>query len=137
MSGNPQLDTQIITAILSVMTGVMTAAVLAFARWTHGLHADRRREMSEMERRRRDESEALKRIEATTASLPAISNGVRQLLKAELVRCYEIWTEKGWIDTEGREHVDSIYRAYHSLAGNGTGTKLHEELMALPIRRHG
>lgn len=29
MSGNPQLDTQIITAIFSVMTGVMTAAVMA------------------------------------------------------------------------------------------------------------
>lgn len=136
MSGNPQLDTQIITAILSVMTGVMTAAVLAFARWTHGLHADRRREMSEMERRRRDESDALRRIERTTTCIPAISNGVRQLLKAELVRSYESFVERGWIDTEGREHVENVYRAYHSLAGNGTGTKLYEEIMKLPIRRN-
>lgn len=30
------------------------------------------------------------------------------------------------------EEVEHVYIAYHGLDGNGTGTKLYEEIMVLP-----
>ena len=30
------------------------------------------------------------------------------------------------------EEADRVYQAYHSLGGNGAGTKIYEELKALP-----
>lgn len=30
------------------------------------------------------------------------------------------------------EEVEHVYIAYHGLGGNGTGTKLYEEIMVLP-----
>ena len=38
------------------------------------------------------------------------------------------------IDTDGLDNVGVIYRAYHGLKGNGTGTNLYKRVCALPIK---
>lgn len=40
----------------------------------------------------------------------------------------------GYIDTDGLDNVGVIYRAYHGLKGNGTGTNLYKRICALPIK---
>lgn len=42
------------------------------------------------------------------------------------------------LEVDLAEEFDRIYIAYHGLGGNGTGTKLYEEIMVLPtISRRG
>lgn len=52
-------------------------------------------------------------------------------------RLYLICThyiKMGYIDTDGLDNVGVIYRAYHGLKGNGTGTNLYKRICALPIK---
>ena len=65
----------------------------------------------------------------------AMTSGVRSILRVELVRAHREWVEeKGYITLEAREYVQRTYESYHALGGNGVGTTLYNDLMALPIR---
>jgi hypothetical protein len=64
-----------------------------------------------------------------------MTSGVRSIIRAELVRAHREWVEeKGYITLEAREYVQRTYESYHALGGNGVGTTLYNDLMALPIR---
>lgn len=41
---------------------------------------------------------------------------------------------KGSIDTDAMRNLEYLYRSYHALGGNGTGTELYNRAKALPIR---
>lgn len=61
----------------------------------------------------------------------AYSDGMRVLLKERLYDMHERYVVHGEPMPYGaKEREESVYRAYHALGGNGTGTHLHEELMA-------
>ena len=65
----------------------------------------------------------------------AIVSGMRTLLRNELVAMHREWAEeKGYITLEALEYAQETYEAYHGLGGNGSGTKLWEDLNALPVR---
>ena len=40
----------------------------------------------------------------------------------------------GHIDLPGLKNVEYLYKSYHALGGNGTGTELYTRAKALPIR---
>lgn len=42
--------------------------------------------------------------------------------------------ERGWISLHGLEAAQKMYDEYHRLGGNGTVTKLMEDLKELPVR---
>lgn len=66
----------------------------------------------------------------------AIGDGVRSLLRCELVRAHREHCIRGEpMALEDREFVHRTYEAYHSLGGNGTGTRLYEELMEVDLGR--
>jgi len=44
------------------------------------------------------------------------------------------YIEKGYIDLPGLKNVEYLYKSYHALGGNGTGTELYTRAKALPIR---
>ena len=44
---------------------------------------------------------------------------------------------QGWCTLEDKEYAERTYIAYHELGGNGTGTVLYEDIMALPIKDNG
>lgn len=46
--------------------------------------------------------------------------------------CYYI--ERGWITLNGLEAAEKMYAEYHNLGGNGTVTKLMEDVWELPVR---
>lgn len=68
-----------------------------------------------------------------TAIEQALRSGMRALLWRELKNLHSEAAEKGGMTIEDRRHMDNVYNSYHSLGGNGTGTKLYEEAMSLPI----
>lgn len=62
----------------------------------------------------------------------AMETGLRTLLRAELLEIHAKYRPLGDIPLEVMEEADRVYQAYHSLGGNGAGTKVYEELKALP-----
>ena len=62
----------------------------------------------------------------------AMEAGLRTLLRAELLEIHAKYVPLGCIPLDVMEEADRVYQAYHSLGGNGAGTKIYEELKALP-----
>lgn len=66
----------------------------------------------------------------------AIAAGIKTLLRNELVASHREWVEeKGYIKLEALEYIEDTYNCYHALKGNGSGTKLWEDIKALPVKR--
>lgn len=62
----------------------------------------------------------------------AMETGLRTLLRAELLEIHArhvVHHEP--ISVSIQDEADRVYRAYHSLGGNGTGTMMHEQIMRL------
>lgn len=72
------------------------------------------------------------RDEAQEARARAMQEGLRTLLRAELLEIHAKHVPLGRIPVAVMEEADRVYRAYHSLGGNGAGTKVYEEIKALP-----
>ncbi|MBI0106192.1 hypothetical protein [Bifidobacterium polysaccharolyticum] len=62
----------------------------------------------------------------------AMETGLRTLLRAELLEIHAKYVPMDYIPLGVMEEADRVYQAYHSLGGNGAGTKVYEELKALP-----
>lgn len=63
----------------------------------------------------------------------ALKAGLQALLRAEIVRSYDKYSERGSITLHGLEAVDLMYKSYHALGGNGTITKLMDDMRELPV----
>lgn len=64
----------------------------------------------------------------------ATERGIQALLRDRIVQSYYHNAERGWITLHGLENVEALYREYHALGGNGTVTKLVEDLRELEVR---
>lgn len=74
-----------------------------------------------------------KRVKQLKKENDANKSGTIALLHNELVKNYnEYKVQKGYMPIWAKENVEMIYKSYHSLGGNGTGTQLYNEMMALP-----
>ncbi|MBR3762180.1 MAG: hypothetical protein IKK59_05500 [Lachnospiraceae bacterium] len=63
----------------------------------------------------------------------AMRKGVRALLRADLIRLYNKYhDELGYCPIYVKQSLEEEYQHYHTLKGNGVGTNLYKELMALP-----
>ena len=70
----------------------------------------------------------------TEAKQEANNKGTCALLRDRIVQSYYHYFERGWITLHGLESVEKMYEEYHNLGGNGTITKLVEDLKELPVR---
>lgn len=98
------MNTEIIAALIGA---AVTVANVAFTSIT-------------TRKRRRDER---------TEQLEA---GVQCLLRAEIIRSHEKYTERGKCPIYAREALTRAYQAYHALGGNDVATDLYRDLMELP-----
>lgn len=64
----------------------------------------------------------------------ALEEGVRALLKNELVRRYREYEIKGELSILDKTSIEEMYKQYRNLGGNGTVKKLIEELLGLPTK---
>ena len=74
-----------------------------------------------------------KKLKEEKEDYESIKYGMLSLLRAELIRSGEKYLEQGWISIYARDAFEKAYSAYHGLGGNGTITKLYEDVMELPI----
>lgn len=75
---------------------------------------------------------AYQRLYKRAKSQEMVLCGVTTLLRIEIIRDYNKWMELGYCPIWAKENVDDMYEKYHELGGNGVGTRLHDEIMALP-----
>lgn len=59
-------------------------------------------------------------------------NGLKALLRNEIVRIYETYSKLGYCPSYMKENANEIYLNYHKLKGNGFATALIKEIYALP-----
>lgn len=76
----------------------------------------------------------LKRQKASDARQRATELGIQALLRDRIIQAYYHYSERGWITLHGLENVEALYKEYHALGGNGTVTKLVEDLRELEVR---
>lgn len=63
----------------------------------------------------------------------ATRRGLRALLRADLIRLYNKYhDELGYCPLYVKQALEDEYRQYNVLKGNGVGTNIYKELMALP-----
>lgn len=107
----------------------------------------RRAEIRDAEREEREEqrfgeldsklNDIDSRIDVMSERFDRIDKSDRALMRNELVRAHREWVEeKGWITLEALEFIDETYDEYHSRGGNGSGTRLWEDIHRLPIMEH-
>ena len=62
----------------------------------------------------------------------AIEVGLQCLLRAEIIRSYEKYTERKFCPLYAKEALRREYDSYHNLGGNDVATDLYRQIMALP-----
>ena len=75
-----------------------------------------------------------KRIRAQEDERKAVKEGLLAMLHERLYQACLHYISQGWIDDDGLKNLEYLYRSYHKLGGNGTGTELYNRAKALPIR---
>ena len=59
-------------------------------------------------------------------------NGMRSLLKNEIIRVYEKYISLGYCPSYVKENIKDVYDSYHKLKGNGMCTSMVNDLYKLP-----
>lgn len=62
----------------------------------------------------------------------ATDEGLRSLLRADMVRTYEKAIEKGYAPVYVRDSFEGCFIAYTTLGGNGVISDIHAKLLQLP-----
>jgi hypothetical protein len=69
------------------------------------------------------------------AKVRASANGLQCLLRAEIIRQYEKWSDRGFCPVYAKEALEKAYTAYHGLGGNDVATTMYETIMKLPTEK--
>lgn len=64
----------------------------------------------------------------------ALRLGMQALLRAELIKDYNKWSEKGYAPVYVRENFINMYNQYHSLGANGVMDDMKDKFLQLPIK---
>lgn len=75
-----------------------------------------------------------RKFKSERAKNQAIENGLRDILRLQILDTYDKCVQNGRIITVSRKDaIDSAYNSYHALGGNGTITQVHTEIMQMTI----
>lgn len=67
----------------------------------------------------------------------ANSRGTMLLLRVQLIEYHDKYMSKGDIPSYAYENFNEMYKAYHSLGGNGMVTKMKNEIEELHLKKKG
>lgn len=76
----------------------------------------------------------MNRRDKETEKDKALCSGVQCLLRAEIIRSYEKYIDKGYCPLYSKQALTTAYKSYHALGGNDVATDLYEKIMDLPER---
>ena len=62
----------------------------------------------------------------------AMQSGLQSLLRAEIIRQHEKYTDRGYCPIYAKDALRREYESYHLLGGNGVITDLYNDLISLP-----
>lgn len=65
----------------------------------------------------------------------AVELGIQALLRDRIIRAYNHYMEKGYCPIYAMENVESMYKYYYLLGGNGAITGLLEKLREMPTEK--
>lgn len=95
--------------------GIPSAILSGVIAYVQGIYRRVKRENAE----RKTEAEALK-------------NGIQALLRAELIKSWEKWSERGYAPIYARENFENCWVQYHALGVNGVMDNIHDKFLLLP-----
>lgn len=79
---------------------------------------------------------AAAKLKGIARSVGALKDGMRSMLRCELVRCHERYVVRGEpMGLSDLEYVQRTYESYHGIGGNGIGTSLYEEIAQAGVRK--
>lgn len=78
-----------------------------------------------------------KRVKREREADGVVQRAVCALLRNHLYELHDKYMEKGFYPIHARENVQSLFKAYTSLGGNGTVPALMHELEQLPTIKDG
>ena len=61
-----------------------------------------------------------------------IKEGIKALLRAQMLNDYEYYSKLAYAPIPAREIFEDCYKQYHNLGGNGVMDDIHDKFMALP-----
>lgn len=64
----------------------------------------------------------------------AVENGVQCLLRCEIIRTHEKYSEQGWCPVHIKEALKREYSAYSALGGNDVAKEMYHELLEMPVK---
>lgn len=71
-----------------------------------------------------------------TKQVLAMRKGLRAMLRADIIRLYNKYHDDlEYCPLYVKQALEEEYKEYHKIGGNGVGTKMYEELMALPTEK--
>lgn len=107
----------------SVLTALIAAAAAITVAVIEAKAARRRRQEDERH------AQLVKLDEERTVRDEAMALGMKALLRARIVDCYDRYhNQEKPLTVERKREIDEMYEAYHGLGGNGTITALYNEL---------
>lgn len=120
---------------LQIIAYAVLVLIAAFGIWVTNARKHRKeREKAEQLYRAQKDAEEREWRQELTERLDRGDKSDRVLLRNELVQMHREWfEEKGYITLEALEYAENTYEVYHELKGNGSGTKLWEDLKVLPV----
>jgi hypothetical protein len=72
------------------------------------------------------------RQKAQAARQEAVEEGLQALLHDRIFSVYAECKAKKYASVEDMRNLEYLYRPYHNLGGNGTGTELYERVKSMP-----
>ena len=67
----------------------------------------------------------------------AVTDAVCSLLRTEIIRQYEKYSEKGFFPIYAREPLKMAHDSYTALGGNSVATELYNRTVDLPTEKEG
>ena len=74
------------------------------------------------------------KVKRETREREALQNGMRALLRRQIIEDCRRVIAAGSVDPETRDTILDMYGSYADLGGNGTVTHIKDEMMALPTK---
>ncbi len=78
-----------------------------------------------------------RQIKREKAEQKALRDGMRSLLKRQIILDCEKAISEGYCPVATKETIEDMYKSYHALGGNGTVTELKTQMMQLSTVKGG
>lgn len=124
------LSVDVVTALAGLATGVGVSNVITWLLKRY----DRLHPAVDVDRIVRRIEELDEQIDLSTLAdkLDALNDAVIELAYLRIRERHETAMRHGWVHPNEKHVLERLYAAYHSIGGNGTGTRMIEEIRDLP-----